>query len=156
MVRRLGSACTTSARMVTFISVFGILISGTLAEDLPDLIVSDIILAPPPQGREDQEVIYIGAIIRNLGADCDKKISIACDFACRGDSRRYIGGMTLVSLARGSESVVGERSPVDLSECFFASRRKVTCTVDHNRKIEEANEGNNSMTKSLLIKQPGA
>lgn len=156
MVQKLVSARTASAKVAMVASVFGILVSEALADDLPDLVVSDIVLAPPPQGYENQEVIFIAATIRNLGADCDKEISIACDFACRGDSRRYIGGMKLAFLARGSEAVVGDRSPVELSDCFFSSRLKFTCTVDHNRKVAETEEGNNSLTKSLLISQPGA
>ncbi len=158
MIRKLGKARTISRKLSLVASLIGALalVGGASAEDLPDLVVSDIVLAPPPQGYEDQEVLFIGAVIGNRGADCDKAISVACNFSCRGDSRRYVGGMRLKSLAGGKEVVVGERSPLDLSDCFFASRRKFTCTVDDNEQIQEADESNNTMTKALLARRPGA
>lgn len=121
---------------------------SSIASDLPDFVLVDIFLGRS-SGSPDSS--YLGATIRNDGANFRGQVSVTCDFACRGYSRRYVGGLTLENgLDNGREVNLSNRNPLNLESCFFVSRRSFTCHIDKNDSIIELNEDNNSLSKELL------
>ncbi len=133
--------------------VFGILmflLNRTLGADLPDLKVNDIFLAPSLPGYENEDVIFFGTVISNEGANFRGKVSVVCSFSCRGHSQKYIGGMKVQNgIPSRGQVTLGEKSPLDIGDCYFNSRRLFTCSVDDGNIIREIDETNNSLSKTL-------
>lgn len=130
--------------------VLGLLVNPALAADLPDLKVNDIFLAPSLPGYEDQDVIFFGTVVGNEGASFRGEVSVVCSFSCRGHSQRYVGGMKVLNgIPSRGQVVLGEKTPLEIGDCYFDSRREFTCSVDETDAIQETDETNNSLSKLL-------
>jgi len=124
--------------------------SPTSAPNLPDLVLTDIILKPKPAGYGDAADVIINTVVRNNGAACTQGFIVWCSFSCSGNPMYFSGMQATNGLGSNQEITLGDDSLLSLSSCSFQSPREFVCTADSENYVVESNESNNSRTEMLL------
>ena len=122
----------------------------SVTTDLPDLVISDIILNQAADANDD---VVMSVAVQNAGASTTQGFEVACECECKDfpGSPLYFSRGTLVSgLDAGQAATLGGDSLLNLSSCPFRPSRTFTCTVDAGNLVEESDEANNTMAKVLL------
>jgi len=122
----------------------------SVTTDLPDLVISDIILNQAADANDD---VVMSVVVQNAGASTTQGFEVACECECKDfpGSPLYFSRGTLVSgLDAGQAATLGGDSLLNLSSCPFRPSRTFTCTVDAGNLVEESDEANNTMAKVLL------
>jgi hypothetical protein len=118
--------------------------------NLPDLVVTDIILKPKPAGYGQQDDVIINTVVRNNGADCKQGFLVWCSYSCDGNPTYFSGMQATNGLGSNQEITLGDDALLSLSSCSFRSQRQFSCTVDADNIVTESNESNNTLTEVLL------
>lgn len=120
------------------------------ATDLPDLLISDIILNQPADANDD---VVMSVVVQNAGASTTQGFEVACECECKefpGSPLYFSRGKLVNGLGAGQSATLGGDSLLNLSSCPFRPSRTFTCTVDAGNLVEESDEANNTMAKILL------
>jgi hypothetical protein len=121
----------------------------TFAQDLPDLVITDIILK---NRRSDSREIIVNTVVRNIGAvDAIDGFIVRCSYSCNGNPHNYFSGMQATNgLAAGKQMTLGDDSWLSLSGCSFVGDREFHCIVDADQHVSELDESNNTRSEVLL------
>ena len=118
--------------------------------DLPDLVLTDIILKPKPTDYGSKDHVIINTVVGNNGADCKQGFVVWCSFTCDGNPTYFSGMQVPNGLGSRQEVVLGDDALLSLSSCSFQSQRKFSCTVDADDVVTESDESNNAWTEVVL------
>ena len=124
---------TSSVLVVFAISIFLAACGGTQptesapqppppsSPNLPDLVLTDIILKPKPANYGNEDDVIINTVVRNNGADCKQGFVVWCSFTCDGNPTYFSGMQVTNGLGRNQEVRLGDDSLLSLSSCSFQS-----------------------------------